>query len=138
MLARGEVEAARDEVNNRRACLLLGDALSTGMAEGRVGSLDTACVRAEAVEEAVADVRHRGVKTAEARQLLHTAQVVRDLRRAVQAEDWAQVFVPKYGIEKRVYFNDDPRLQAVDFDRHKHLELHVLSARAQSSSLPSA
>ena len=32
------------------------------------------------------------------------------------AEDWAQVFVPKYGIEKRVYFNDDPRLQAVDFD----------------------
>ena len=84
-----ELQLAQDELDNRAIIAQLSAALRVGGPAGAVGHLAAGAIDTEGLDEAVAYARTLGVKSAEASQMVATAQVVRKLRAALKAGDFA-------------------------------------------------
>ena len=87
MEARRELQLALDELNNRHIMGKLTSALSQGSPRGRVGDLDLSQVETDSLDHAIKYARTLGCKTVEASQLVATAFLVRQLRRALLDSD---------------------------------------------------
>jgi myosin heavy subunit/predicted kinase len=88
VLASTEIQAAKDEVEDRNIKSTLTAALTSGFATGRVGDIDTSTVNHSVVSDGIAVTQKLGCKTTEAQLLLDTSQIVLRIRKALKASDW--------------------------------------------------
>jgi len=85
-----ELQLAQDELDNRAIIVQLNAALKVGVLCGPIGQPDTAAIDTAALDEALAYAKTLGVKSAEASQVVATAQFVRKLRMALKSGDFTQ------------------------------------------------
>jgi hypothetical protein len=83
-----EVRMVQDEVDNWQVISELTAAITAGSPAGSVGSLDLSTVNFQSLEQALDRSESLGVKTAEAKALSETAQLLFRLRKALLADNW--------------------------------------------------
>lgn len=84
-----ELQLAQDELDNRAIIAQLSAALRVGGPAGAVGHIAAAAIDTDGLDEAIAYARTLGVKSAEASQIVATAQAVRKLRAVLKAGDFS-------------------------------------------------
>ena len=89
--ALGEVSVLQTELNNRNIIVQITAALARGCAGGTTGHLDVGPIETGPLEWAIDYAQRIGCATPEARQLLTTAVIVRKIRLALLAGDWAKL-----------------------------------------------
>jgi hypothetical protein len=85
-----ELQLAQDELDNRAIVAQITAALRAGGVSGAVGHMDAAAISVTALEEALSYAKTLGVKSAEAAQMVSTAQVIRRLRQALKGGSFAE------------------------------------------------
>jgi hypothetical protein len=89
-----EIGAFQSEVNNQTIIQALSQSLSNGSIAGQVGHLKIPTAIDESIKrlgQDIADAQVLGCETAEAKQLLLSAQVMFDVRTAMSGGDWEGV-----------------------------------------------
>jgi hypothetical protein len=85
-----ELQQAQDELDNKAILAQINGALRKGVPTGSIGHVDPDSVDVAVLDEALGYARTLGVKSAEASASVAAAQLIRRLRVAVKANDWAE------------------------------------------------
>jgi hypothetical protein len=85
-----ELQQAQDELDNKAILAQVNGALRKGVPTGSIGHVDPDSVDVAVLDEALGYARTLGVKSTEASAAVAAAQLVRRLRVAVKANDWAE------------------------------------------------
>ena len=85
-----ELQAAQDELDNKAILAQINAALRQGVPTGSIGHIDPDSVDVTVLDDALAYARSLGVKSVEASAAVAGAQIMRKLRVAVKANDWAE------------------------------------------------
>ena len=86
-----ELRDAQHQVENRNIVHQFISALSTGLATGDTGKMETASIVLGDLTKAIKRAEEVTCRSMEAKQLLSTAQIMRQLRQALRADDWDKV-----------------------------------------------
>ncbi|RYG41202.1 hypothetical protein EON68_03360, partial [archaeon] len=97
-----ELQAAQDELDNRTLVSTLVSALSRGGAATTIGDVNAGGIQLAAIDEALAQARAVGVKSAEATQLVMTAHMIRGIRAALKAGNFEEARTLLEGMEGNV------------------------------------
>jgi len=131
-----ELRVCRSEVNNRNTIVALARAVTTGAATGTTGHLDVSGIELDSIDAALELSKQLGLDTAEARQMADTARVIRGVRRALKAQDWAALEAALVAAQGRVLADvvaDEVRLAQDELDnRAVLLELQDALGRGRA------